>query len=42
MKFIASEIGLERDKSNEEWLLNYYLEVLRTSIQASLGGAREC
>ena len=41
MKVIASEIGLERDKSNEEWLLNYYLEVLRTSIQASLGGARE-
>ena len=41
MKVIASEVGLERDKSGDEWLLNYYLEVLRTSIQASLSGARE-
>ncbi len=41
MKVIASEVGLERDKSGDEWLLNYYLEVLRTSIQASLDGARE-
>ena len=33
MKVIVSEVGLDRDKSNEEWLLNYYVEVLRTSIQ---------
>ena len=42
MKVIASEVGLERDKSGDEWLLNYYLEVLRTSIQQRTpGGAAE-